>query len=219
MKQIFFGLFGAALIALSPWAQARDFTLGAKIGTLGLGAEGTMPLGPTVNARAGINDYTYDFAHTSGGVGYEFELDLRSYALLFDWHPYQGVFRLSAGYLYNRNGMNMTATPTTPVNIGGVIFQPSEVGTVRGNVSFRKLVPYLGIGWGTAPTASKGFTVTGEVGLMFQGDPDVRLSSDGTLANDPAFQSDLRAEEREVREDLAGLKTYPVLSVGVSYRF
>lgn len=120
----------------SPPAMA-DVGLGVKVGTLGLGAEGTIPLSPGINLRAGINTFQFEFTDTSSNIDYNFELELESYALLIDWHPFAGAFKLSGGLVSNKNRLAMDATPTGTVTIGNSNYPTGSVGTLHGEIDFK----------------------------------------------------------------------------------
>jgi hypothetical protein len=47
----------------------------------------------------------------------------------------------------------------------------------------------------------------------------VALSASGTLASDPAFQANLAKERDEIEDDLEPFEFYPVLSLGIFFRF
>lgn len=214
----------ARLLALSGLlvtgsAAADGFALGVKAGTLGAGVEGTFGISPRVNLRLGANSYTYSYEETASGIEYDADLDLKSGALLLDWHPFKGVFRLSAGYMYNKNALQLRATPTEDQEIGGTTFTPQQIGTLTGDMTFKKGAPYVGFGWGNAARGwGLGFSL--EIGAMFQGSPEVALASEGgTESNNAAFQQRLREEEQEIEDDLEEFKVYPVISLGLSFRF
>lgn len=207
-------LLGAPLTA-----NAEGFALTLKGGTLGFGLEGTKSLSSRTNLRVGINNYTYDFDATESGIAYDFELELRSYSLLFDWHPLASAFRVTAGLFSNKNEFNMGATSTGSQTIGNTTYTASEIGALSGQVSFKSGAPYIGVGWGNAVAKDKGFGFNVDLGVLFQGSPEVTLAATGTAASSGSFQSDLRREEQELEDDLDSFKTYPVVSFGVSYRF
>lgn len=204
-----------ACATLASPAGADGFALGGKAGTLGLGIEATTGLSERWNLRAGINHYSFKYDETASDVRYDIELDLRSTALLLDWHPFNGIFRFNIGIVHNKNQADLTATPTANQTIGGTTYTPGQIGTLNGNVSFKKTAPYAGVGWGKAVSKRGGVSFNAEVGALFQGAPEVTLtSSSGTVS-----QADLRREEQEIENDLDDLKIYPVLSVGLSYQF
>lgn len=205
-------------LLLAGAAAAEGFALGVKAGTLGAGLEATYGLSPRFNLRLGINSYTYEYDETTSGIRYDAELDLGSGALLLDWHPFAGVFRVSLGYMRNDNILRLTATPTGDQEIGGNTYTPTDIGTLSGEMTFAENVPYFGIGWGNA-ARGKGVGFSFELGAMFQDSPQVALRGNGGRAGDPQFENDLRREEREIEEDLKEFKVYPVVSFGLSYHF
>ena len=218
MRNKLFRLLACSGLLFSAGAAAEGFGLGVKAGTLGLGVEGTIGLSERFNVRIGANSYSYDYDETTSGIRYDGDLDLQSAALLLDWHPFAGTFRVSAGLVHNKNAVHLVATPTTAQEIGGQTFQPNEIGTLRGDVTFKKNVPYAGIGWGNA--AKKGFGMSFEIGALFQDQADVSLRSEGgTLSNDPTLLARLRQEEQEAEADLDDFELYPVISLGFSFHF
>jgi len=195
-------------------ANADGFGIGVKAGTLGYGVEGTFALSERVNLRAGLNDYSLSYDESEGGILYNGKLELGTVAVLFDWHPFAGTFRLSAGLMKNDNAIKLTATPTTNQTIGGNPYTPAEIGTLSGDVSFKSTAPYLGIGWGNASRNGR-FGGSFEIGAMFQGSPKVSLSASGGAVS----QVDLTSEAQEAQADLDDFKIYPVISLGLSFRF
>lgn len=210
MRHIVAGM--GLLIAVAAPAAVAEVGLGIKAGTLGVGVEGTFALAGGLNLRAGVNNYTYGYSDSASDINYDIDLELESYALLLDWHPFSGTFKLTAGLLSNKNHVVMRATPAGPVTIGG---NTQNAGTLRGEVNFKKTAPYAGLGWGNAAGKTRGFGFSAELGVLFQGAPDVTLTS----SNPAVPQSDLDAEAREIENDLDDLKAYPVISFGFSYQF
>ncbi|MBU1195344.1 MAG: hypothetical protein KKE62_05290 [Proteobacteria bacterium] len=191
-----------------------------KAGTLGAGIEGTMGITDTVNARLGFNYFSMDHDLTESNVEYEFELDLMSIALLLDWHPLDNGFRFTAGALYNGNEFDATGKPTAgSYSIHNTTYTAAEVGTLSGSIDFDDFAPYVGIGYGNAVGKNKRWCFAFDLGLMYQGSPDVRFSANGTSSGIAAFQSDLEAERRQLEDELDDFSFYPVISFGVSYKF
>ncbi|MDH5649330.1 MAG: hypothetical protein OEY67_06705 [Gammaproteobacteria bacterium] len=196
-------------------AQAADFALGVKGGTLGLGAELTTSIVSNLNVRLGLNSYSYDYTTTESGIDYDAELDLGTTALLLDWHPFSGRFRISAGIMKNDNGINMSATPTTNQIIGGTSYTPAQIGTLTGKIGFKDTAPYVGIGFGNAVSKNKRIGFTLDIGVLIQDSPEVTLSASGGAVS----LVDLGAEEAQLESDISEFDVYPVISLGVSYRF
>jgi hypothetical protein len=59
-----------------------------------------------------------------------------------------------------------------------------------------------------------------DVGAMFEGDPNVKLSSTGgTLSNNPILLDSLKTEEQKYRNDIDVLRYYPVVDLALLWRF
>jgi len=107
----------------------------------------------------------------------------------------------------------------TTYDINGVSYSAAQVGNLRGNVDFNSIAPYLGIGWGNPFGSGGNWSFSCDLGVVFQGSPNVSLAADGQFADDPAFQANLEAERRDLEDELDSYKYYPVVSLGVTYRF
>jgi hypothetical protein len=210
----FLRLFALSVLLVAGATAADDFGVGVKAGTLGLGVEGTFGLSQRVNLRVGFNDYSTSGDETASDIRYDGKLELGGIALLLDWHPFAGTFRLSAGLMQNNNALRLTATPTSNQTIGGTTYTPAEIGTLSGEVSFKSTAPYAGIGWGNAARHGR-FGVNFEVGAMFQGSPKVSLTASGGAVS----QVDLTSESQSAQADLDDFKIYPVIALGFSFRF
>jgi len=200
-------------------AGAGGFSVAAKVGTLGLGVELTTNLLPDVNARAGFNTFNINRDATEDGIDYEVELEMQTVTGFIDWHPFATGFRTTLGLIVNGNELNMKARSAVSYNIGGTVYTPAQVGTLTGVVGFDSIAPYLGIGWGDAVGAGKNWSFLFDLGVLFQGEADINLNTDGLLATNAAFQADLEQEKQQLEQDLDDFKLYPVLAFGVSYKF
>ena len=214
MQSKFLRWFALSALLVTGGAAADGFGLGVKAGTLGFGVEGTFGLSESVNLRAGVNSYSVTGDETASDIRYDGKLELRTLALLLDWHPFAGTFRLTAGLMKNDNALRLTATPTASQTIGGTSYTPADIGTLSGDVTFKSTAPYAGIGWGNAARRGR-FGGVFEIGAMFQGKPKVSLRASGGLVS----QADLNAEAQEAQTDLDDFKIYPVISLGLSFRF
>ena len=203
-----------ALLGMATTSQAADLGVGVKAGLLGLGAELTVGLTDTLNARVGHNAYTFKTTGTESDIKYDIDMKWQSTGLMLDWHPRGGGFRVTAGYMLNGNKLNMRSQVSEDLEIGDDTY--TLEGDLRGRVSFRD-APYIGIGWGNA-AQRQGFGFTFDAGAMYQNSPRVRLSGT-TTADQEALDRDLRKEERNLESDLDGFKWYPQVAFGVSYSF
>jgi len=210
----------AAIVMLwSSVSYAQGIAVSGRVSTLGLGIEITKSFTETINIRLGGNYFSFSSDGTTDEIDYERDINLRSASISTDWFPFEGGFRMSGGLLFNGNGLNSTAKPAVEFNIGDIAYPSIQVGILTGEMNFREFAPYLGVGWGNAVGEDKKFGIVFDLGIVFQGSPDVNLSASGLIALDPTFQRDLAEEEKNLEEEYEDFKYYPVISFGVTYRF
>ena len=215
-------MFLAATAAVPSLARAQDgrLAVGANIGTPGLGAELQYKLSDNFVVRGGGDWMNVDRDHTYSGVDYSAKLKTSTAGAFIDWHPGGGGFFLSGGGYFGERKARLDGRPTGPTQIGDLTFTPEQIGTIRGDVEMSKTQPFLGLGWDNTFTRNSrwGFRVLG--GVSFSDKPKVDLTAtDGTLAGDPLFQAELQREEDDVRDDAKGFKYFPIVQVGLNYRF
>ncbi len=209
----------AVVLLCFSMANAQGVSIGLKAGTLGAGIEVGGAFTDTLGARLGVNYFTYSDSGTKVDIEYDFDVSLQSVSLLLDWHPSRGSFRISGGALYNGNKVESVAKTSATYKIGDIIYTAADVGTLDGEIDFNELAPYLGLGWDTSFGKSGRFGFVFDLGAIYQGSANVKLSADGALSNDPTFLSELKKEEKNLQDELDNYKFYPVIAVGISYRF
>jgi hypothetical protein len=91
------------------------------------------------------------------------------------------------------------------------------VGTLSSDTSWNSTSPYVGAGFDFELFGKVGLTF--DFGVLWQGDPTVSLSSDGTLSGLQSFLDDLATERAELANEVAVFKAYPVLSLGFNFNF
>lgn len=214
MNKRYLATVATVMLGTSSAAMA-EFGVGVKASTLGAGIELGTALTDTLAARVALNKYSKDDDQTIDDIDYTAELDLNSSALFLDWHPFSGTFHLTAGYLFSNSDLSASATPANSVEIGGTVYNPSDIGRIDATVNLGS-GPYVGLGWGNV--AAKGFGFTFELGVVQQGTPDVDLTIE-----DPngviAANNDIEKERKNMEDDLDEFDLYPVVSLGVSYGF
>lgn len=196
------------------------FSIGPRFGTTGLGADLAFPLGESTRLRfigsVGTFSYTGDMSDI------EYQMDLRTPTLggVLDWHPGGGAFRLSIGGFYSGIEATGSARPTDTVSIGDGEFSPYQVGVLDATLKYPAGMGYVGFGFGDSFKGNR-WTVSLDVGALLGPSPDFTLvSRDGALSNEPAFQAEVAREEQQVRDDVTdALQFYPVITLGLSFRF
>lgn len=211
---------GATATPLRALAQDGRLAVGGNIGTPGLGVELQYKLSDSFVLRGGGDWMNFDHDQTYSGVDYSAKLKTSTAGAFVDWHPGGGGFFLSGGSYFGERQARLDGRPTGPTQIGDLTFTPEQIGTIRGDVEMSKAQPFVGLGWDNtfARGGRWGFRVLG--GVSFSDKPKVDLTAtDGTLAGDPTFQAELQREEDNVRDDAKGFKYFPIVQVGLNYRF
>lgn len=213
-------------LTATAFAQSQsEIGLTGHVGTTGIGAHATFPLTPSVNARIGLGYLGYNYKGSTRDMQYDLDLKANTYDALLDWYPQKGSsFRITGGVAYNGNKIDVRARPNASgtYSIQGRLYDAASVGSVTGKVDFNKFAPYLGIGWGRKLKDEKGWSFSTDLGVMFQGSPKTSLASTGCTA--PAavcnqFASDVARENAALSEEVRKFKVYPVLRIGLSYKF
>ena len=102
------------------------------------------------------------------------------------------------------------------MDIGDTNYDSTQISNLDVTVDFNDIAPYVGIGFGNA-VKSAGFNFVADLGVIFQGTPKSEISVTGTAAN--AAAADIAKEQADLDDALGSFKVYPVLAVGLSYRF
>ena len=208
-------VFGLLLLSCVTLAQAGDVIgIGIKAGTLGLGVDLTGRVNDWFSIRGTYSQWDYKKTLNESGNDYDGTFKLGAYGVLLDFFPAKGNFRISGGFLKNRNEIVMVSTPTAPIDIGGIPYEPAAIGTLTGNVQFNSGVPYFGIGYGSAARPGARVRFVLDVGVLSQGAGAVSLSSSTGLV-DPA---DLESEQAQIEDEIKSYKLWPVLAFGISFR-
>ncbi len=205
-------------------AQAANVGVAAGAGTLGAGVSVTLGINDKLNGRVGFGRFTANDQFEESGVRYNSELTLGGTYGLLDWHPGASGFRVSGGLVLNDNELVGDAVLTQSVDIGGTVYNPGDIGAMRASIGFDDVAPYIGIGWGNAAKAERGIGFTFDLGVMLQGDADVKLDASNIdpAINTAQLQADLRAEEQALEQELnelVNLEAYPVIALGISFSF
>src|SRR5687768_3231180 len=214
-------LAGGLCLALLPCVgQAGGLAVSGRASTLGLGAELTAGLTSKVNVRVGGNLFDYGRSFTQDDNDrFDLDFELRSVSGILDWHPSGGGFRLSGGVIGNGNQARLVAQAAgATYEIGNGRYAVSDVGVLTGTATVGNVAGYAGIGFGNAVAGNKRIGLVLDLGVAFQGSPEVTLRAAGPIAGDAAFQADLTREEAEFNDDARRFRYYPVISLGISVK-
>ncbi len=200
---------------------AGEITAGIKAGTLGIGGE--VGYRPFAMFGARIDGEAFSFSDTinAGHINYDASANLQSYGALADFYPFGQSFRLTGGLRLNQNELR---GQSESVSVGGVTVPTSEFGSVGAKVTFDKFSPYVGVGWGG--TITPGLNFTSDIGVMFNGNPKASLTASpnatgaALLASTGTNLNALTASERSsLQNAVNGYQYYPVIEIGLTYKF
>jgi hypothetical protein len=197
-------------VYLSSVLLANDNNIAGKIGSLGFGLETSSKINEKTKLRYNINSYNKDTTATKSGIDYTIDLELKSAGIIFDYYPINNNFKLSAGLYYNGNEIKIH-TDTISQEIGDNTYTAS----LNGLIDFKPIAPYLGIGYDKTLTHKLIFNA--EFGALFHGKPKVKLN--GSITGNSAFDADLKKEESQLQDSLDKFYIYPVISLGLLYKF
>ncbi len=234
-----------AVLLFSSWLPAQSDTktagsshgvaVGVNASTLGIGAQAAIGLTRKLNLRGGFDLFNYNRTFTRDGIHYDGTLDLRSGQVLLDWFPGGRVFHISPGVLlYNGNQLNANASVPAghTFTLGSTTFRsnPADPVTGKGKMDFNKAGPMILFGFGNPVPRTRHFSVNFDLGIAYHGTPAVSLALAGSAcdvtgavcrnaATDPVVQSARQSEVYKLNKDAEPYKVYPVISIGVGYRF
>jgi hypothetical protein len=194
-----------------------DLWVGLKAGTLGFGAEVSWRPIRWLDVRAGGNFFDYNDAGSQAGVNYDATLSLQTIYLTGNFRFPLSPFRVTAGAFSNGNELRLVSQEMSSYELGGQVYQPSDVGILESRTSFESVSPYVGAGFDFSLMNRLGLSL--DFGVLWQGDPIVTLTADGALASNPVFLDDLEFERQQLVEEFKDFKAYPVISVGFNFNF
>ena len=210
----------ALVLAASGTALAeRNFGLGVKAGTLGIGIEGTWRPLPIVDIRLGANQYEFDTIGRYAGINYDATLDFDTLYATANFKFPLSPFRVTVGAYSNSNEFTMASAETAGFEIGGSPYTLAEIGTVTATTSFPSTSPYLGFGFDFSLAGKVGLNL--DFGVLWQGEPTVTMTTDGVLnsISDPTFLGLVEDERQELQDKLSDYKAWPVISLGFVFNF
>jgi hypothetical protein len=216
------GICGVVACAVT----CADPAVGVTVGTTGLGADLDIPVLPILGIRVGYSGFTYHHDIDQTDVDYAGRLHFSEASGLLDWYVLSGGFHVTAGVYGGDTRVDVTGRPTDGTyTINGTTYNAAQVGTLSGRLKFGNSVqPYVGLGWGN-PFRGGPLTFTADLGAIYGGTPSVSLSAQCGIAAPPGsaacnqIQNSVAGERAQLASDVTIAKWYPVLNVGLSFRF
>jgi hypothetical protein len=235
--------------AAGPNSSFSRLGIGAGISTLGIRLQAATNIGSHLALRGSGNFFNYSDNFTTNGIAATAKLSLDSAGVAVDFFPFRFPFRLSPGVLfYNGNQLSggTDVAAGTSFTLNGTKYYSANANTATGAVPVNGTAT-LGLnttkpaftittGLGNMVPQKGHWSFPFEIGVAFIGAPSVNVKLSGwacydqaqtqcadlSNANNPiavAIQSNLTAQDAKWTSDLNPLKTYPIVSGGVSYSF
>lgn len=188
-------------------------------GTQGGGIGAALPLTSWLGVHADLNGFNYSHEFHAGGNKFDGDLKVRHGGLYLDLFPIPNTgFRVTAGALFNRDRLDGTIVPENGAykingtSVPASLF-PGQTASVEAR--FPTVMPYAGLGWGHKPV-SKGFGFVADIGVAY-GKPSVDFNTPAGLAQ--LIPTQLKEEEDSIRHSIQKVKIFPIVQIGISYRF
>jgi hypothetical protein len=177
-------------------ARADDFYLTPALGTLGASAKATYRWSSDMSVSGMVNGFFYNSNPNYSGTSTSARISVFDTAVLMNYHPTGGEFRLTGGIRYSEDKITGTVS-----NSG------SSVGyTIKAN----KIQPYLGAGYALEIMDRTALDI--DVGAYYVGTPTLSTSA-------PTLDSKINSALTDARSKYSGRNFYPVAQLGVRYRF
>jgi hypothetical protein len=197
-----------------------------------MGVELATPLAGRINLRSGFNFFAFTDPFSIDGVNYNAGLRLQSSQTTLDW--FIGGFHISPGFLYFKSRMSAPTSvgPGQTFVLGTQTFLNSVDDPVNGASSViypRTFSPLLLLGYGNLlPRRGGHLSLPVEVGVAYTGPPQISVALNGTacttegcvnFSQNADAQKFLKQEIQILNEDLKHYPVFPIVSVGLAYRF
>ena len=219
--------------------------LGAKVGTMGVSVEATSTFNLHANFRLSGNFVRASESLTVQGVQLDARLKFGSAQASYDFFPFRRRgFRISPGVLFLNHNRILASTFVpggAPFSPGNEISVSSPVDPVHGSaaIGFSGTGPSITIGFDTLFRRSgrqwtiplgTPWSMPFEAGIAYVGAPTVALNFAGSIcetnlrdchsiASDPVAQANIALEAQQLKQEMAPLRTFPIVSIGLAYNF
>ncbi len=224
------------LIVSGVYADTGNVAVGVGTGITGIDIGLTCSVMNELNVRGVVSGFKYSKDFESRYLKYEGKLKFLNVGILADYYPMAGNadgnwfaknFKVTAGLVYNGSKVNVDAKQNSyaQYTINGQTYNTGQVEDLNGKIKWKnKVAPYIGVGLGN-PVAKKGFSVSGDLGVMYLGKSKGTLhaSCTGALAANPVLcnqlQEDVKRQEDKLNNYADKAKFYPVIRVMLNYTF
>lgn len=215
-------LLTALVLGLVPvGAAGQGLGIGAKIGTLGYGADLGIGLGGTFVLRGGVSFSPEELFVTRwlpvevSGIEYALEPPSTTYTVGLEAHVL-GTLKVMGGIVYRGEDLIARAEASEPIRVGNTIYDSDSV--IWATLDQSSVLPYFGLGLGRLN--ARGLGVYLDLVAAYSPEADVLMTASPELVLIPGFAADLRREADEFAQKAGLIKNfYPMLQFGVKFGF
>lgn len=151
------------------------------------------------------------------GIEYNGKLKLNRFALLGDWFPFGGRFRLTAGIASTNYKLELDASGAgKQIEVGDNRYTLGANDGLNVQVKFPSTMPYLGLGWGHQ--TETGLRFSADLGALI-GKAKVEATTRGTALSSAQAQQDVAKEVQQLSGGVGKARFIPQISVGIGYSF
>jgi hypothetical protein len=202
----------------------QPWTVGAEVGSTGIGGFGSWRFSDHLGVRAGFDYFQWTEKNLSiGDFRYSAKARLMSEPLTLDIYPWQKhSFHVSVGVMFNQNQLTGTSSGFGPVTIGDQTFEFSDIGVLHLKVEQQVVNPYLSIGGNFFYfDHAHHWALGGELGVAYTGDSNISLNSSGRFSggSHDAIDAALGQEKQKAQDWADQFKWFPVVKLMVTYSF
>ncbi len=213
-----------------------SLAIGLTVGSGGIGLDLATPINSKLNLRASGSLFSYTTSFTVDTIPIDGTLHLASAALALDYFPRARSFHISPGItLYNNTTYNalifIPGNQIITLNDQDYTSDPND--PIHGTAFLKfgnRVAPRLTVGWGNVIRhRTAGLTFPVDIGIEYIKPPTASFvltgsscqspSDCGPIQNDPDTQQNILEQQGEIVDDLKPLRFFPILSIGVSYKF
>lgn len=223
----------------APEANAIGIFAAVNVGTQGIGMDLGYEFNKYLKLRVRGAYLGYSYEDTWSDVDVELELNGSNFGVILDTHPFGNGFRISTGL--NFSGLSIEANGSMALdnydlagktyNLGGTEYRVvGSDGYVNAEYKWNRVQPYIGIGWSSDGEGDREVFFSFDLGINFIGTGNLSIGvSDNVEMQNPDgswSKADTSTAERSLREEgkdffkiADDLCVYPVLQLGMGFRF
>jgi hypothetical protein len=202
----------ASIVSAPP--EFQPFTLGVQGGFPGPGVKADWRFANHFGAGAAFDYLSYSYNGEIKGINYKIDLRLMSEPLTLNWYPWKrSSFHIGAGVLLNENHLTGSANGNN-LNFGGTTYIGH--GTANLDIKQQLVDPYVSIGGNIYFDKAHHWSLGGELGAFYTGEPRVDFTANTTP---PASQQSVQSEQNEIKHYAKDAEVLPVLELSLNYSF